>query len=287
MEPQIELLIEISSQLPNKPDFLPHGSTPIPPNESTPSFRLVHPFSRSRLECSLSLSLPTQSRNLALYHNKIKVSCADLADHSLLRGQWSTEVSAFAAGHCRLEYWNSADDTRCYSYSATTACANALILPDLSPIASPSESLIDTIEPHALSAKARSNPEDSPTWSEPMSGENAANYYNVAIEELITLQEKLHCWELLCFESTMNVLPSTWAFKCKCYPDGRIKKFKASAHGDHQKEGIDYFETWSPVVQWQTIRLMMIFSSILGLKSAQSDITAATSASLKGLTTPI
>ncbi|KAL7485132.1 hypothetical protein ACHAW6_010731 [Cyclotella cf. meneghiniana] len=110
-----------------------------------------------------------------------------------------------------------------------------------------------------------------------MSGENAANYYNAAIEELITLQEKLHCWELIRYKSTMNVLPSTWAFKCKRYPDGRIKKFKARfcARGDRQKEGIDYFETWSPVVQWQTVRLMMIFSSILGLKSAQANITAA------------
>ena len=25
----------------------------------------------------------------------------------------------------------------------------------------------------------------------------------------------------------MNILPSTWAFKCKGYPDGWIKKFKA------------------------------------------------------------
>jgi hypothetical protein len=24
-----------------------------------------------------------------------------------------------------------------------------------------------------------------------------------------------------------HVIPSTWAFKCKGYPDGRIKKFKA------------------------------------------------------------
>lgn len=183
----------------------------------------------------------------------MKVSRAELADCSLLRGQWSTEVSAFAAGHrgSQLslpwvddqEYWNSANDTQCYSYSATTACANALILPDLSPIASPSESLINTIEPHALSAKVRSNPEDNPTWSEAMSGENAADYYNAAIEELIRLQEKLHCWELVRYESTMNVFPSTWAFKCKRYPDGRIKKFKARfcTRGDCQREGIDYF----------------------------------------------
>jgi hypothetical protein len=222
-----------------------------------------------------------------LFHNKVKVSRADLAERSLLRGSWSNEVSAFTAGHCGSQlslpwvdddtYWNNASESEKYSYNATTARVNALILPDLSPMASPSDGLIDTIEPHALSAKTRSNAEDNPTWTEAMSGDNAADYYNAAIEELITLQEKLHCWELVRYEKTMNVLPSTWAFKCKRYPDGRIKKFKARfcARGDRQKEGIDYFETWSPVVQWQTVRLMMIFSSILGLKSAQADITAA------------
>jgi hypothetical protein len=75
----------------------------------------------------------------------------------------------------------------------------------------------------------------------------------------------------------MNVLPSTWAFKCKRFPDGRVKKFKARfcARGDRQKEGIDYFKTWSPVVQWTTVRIMLIFSCILWLKSVQADITAA------------
>ncbi|KAL7484243.1 hypothetical protein ACHAW6_009892 [Cyclotella cf. meneghiniana] len=43
----------------------PSRLNPNPPNEPTPSFRLVQPLSRSRLGHSLSLSLPTQSRNLA------------------------------------------------------------------------------------------------------------------------------------------------------------------------------------------------------------------------------
>jgi len=53
-----------------------------------------------------------------------------------------------------------------------------------------------------------------------------------------------------------HVIASTWAFKCKCYPDGLIKKFKARfcARGDQQLEGIDFFETYAPVVQWTTIR---------------------------------
>ncbi len=47
-----------------------------------------------------------------------------------------------------------------------------------------------------------------------------------------------------------HVIPSTWAFKCKRYPDELIKKFKARfcACGDKQLEGTDYFETYAPVV---------------------------------------
>jgi hypothetical protein len=49
----------------------------------------------------------------------------------------------------------------------------------------------------------------------------------------------------------MNVLPSTLAFKIKWFSDDTVKKFKVRfcAHGDHKKEGINFFETWAPVVQ--------------------------------------
>ena len=74
----------------------------------------------------------------------------------------------------------------------------------------------------------------------------------------------------------MNVIRLTWAFKLKCYPDGLIKKFNARfyARGDMQLEGIDFFDTYAPVVQWTTIRLMLILEVLLGLKSKQGDVTA-------------
>ena len=75
----------------------------------------------------------------------------------------------------------------------------------------------------------------------------------------------------------MNIINSTWAFKCKRYPDGLIKKFKARfyARGDQQLQGIDFFETYAPVVQWTTIRLMFVLEVLLGLKSLQGNITCA------------
>jgi len=42
-----------------------------------------------------------------------------------------------------------------------------------------------------------------------------------------------------------------------------------------QIEGVDFFETYAPVVQWTTIRLMFILEVLLGLKSKQGDVTCA------------
>jgi hypothetical protein len=46
----------------------------------------------------------------------------------------------------------------------------------------------------------------------------------------------MYAWDILDRESWMNVLPSTWAFRSKLYPDGTINKLKARlcARGDQQ-----------------------------------------------------
>ncbi len=73
------------------------------------------------------------------------------------------------------------------------------------------------------------------------------------------------------------VIQSTWAFKRKRFPNGLIKKFKACfcARGNMQLEGVDFSETYAPVVQWTMIRLMFILEVLLGLKSKQGDVTCA------------
>jgi hypothetical protein len=47
---------------------------------------------------------------------------------------------------------------------------------------------------------------------------------------------------------------------------------KFCARGDKQLEGINFFETYAPVVQWTTIRKMFILEILLGLKSRQGDV---------------
>jgi len=46
-------------------------------------------------------------------------------------------------------------------------------------------------------------------------------------------------------------------------------------HGDQQIEGVDYFKTYAPVVQWSTIRTMLILSVAMKWKSKQVDYELA------------
>jgi hypothetical protein len=59
--------------------------------------------------------------------------------------------------------------------------------------------------------------------------------------------------------ASVNVLPSTWAYKVKRYPDGWLRKFEARlcARGDRQVEGIDYFEKCAPVVPCTTVMISL------------------------------
>jgi hypothetical protein len=52
-----------------------------------------------------------------------------------------------------------------------------------------------------------------------------------------------------------HVIPSTWIYKCKWYPDERNMAYKAHicARGNKLLDGIDFFKTNVPVVQWTTM----------------------------------
>jgi Reverse transcriptase (RNA-dependent DNA polymerase) len=83
---------------------------------------------------------------------------------------------------------------------------------------------------------------------------------------------------------TMSDLPSRprllnaiWSYRRKFRPDGLLLKHKSRicADGSQQRYGIDYWETYAPVVHWSTIRLVLVLAALLKLKSRQVDYTQA------------
>ena len=72
-------------------------------------------------------------------------------------------------------------------------------------------------------------------------------------------------------------IKTIWSFKRKRRPDGSIIKYKARlcAHGGMQIYGDTYWDTYAPVVNWMSVRLMLIFSEIHKLHTRSIDFTLA------------
>ncbi len=75
---------------------------------------------------------------------------------------------------------------------------------------------VEWMNPALFSVKA--NAEDNPTWHEAMGGPNAEGYWQACKKEYETLIS-MKVWEVVERQTWMNVIPSTWDFKCKRYPD--------------------------------------------------------------------
>jgi hypothetical protein len=81
-------------------------------------------------------------------------------------------------------------------------------------------------------------------------------------------------WELIDRPYGCKPVGCKWVFKKKLRPDGTIGKYKVSlvVKGYTQKEGEDFFDTYSPVARLTTIRVLLSLATSHGLLVHQVDV---------------
>lgn len=117
---------------------------------------------------------------------------------------------------------------------------------------------------------------DPETMTEAMASENAVNWREAMQTEMRSLAEN-GTWDLVDLPPGRKAIPNKWVYKLKLNGNGQIDRFKARlvVKGCSQRKGIDYAETFSPVVRYSTIRFLVAIAAKLNLDIDQMDAVTA------------
>ena len=114
------------------------------------------------------------------------------------------------------------------------------------------------------------------TMEEARSGEHSDKWKQAADSEYDSLLQN-ETWDLVPLPSGRKPIGSRWVFKVKYGANGKVERFKARlvAKGYAQRPGIDYEETFSPVVRYQSIRTLLAFDVQNDMLLHQMDVVTA------------
>jgi hypothetical protein len=91
------------------------------------------------------------------------------------------------------------------------------------------------------------------------------------------LLEANHIWDTVDILKDANCIDTKWVFKIKTLPNGQIDKYKARlcARGFTQRHSIDYFNTFTPVIRTESLRILLAHTVVEDLEIHQIDVVSA------------
>ena len=137
------------------------------------------------------------------------------------------------------------------------------------------------LSPHALASSVNNGDPDTMHYGDAKKQPDWADFQKARIKEVNDFNERGH-WELVLksqidFSRPHDIISAIWSFKRKRTPSGELIKHKARlcAHGGQQTEGVTYWDTFAPVVNWNTLRIFLTLALIRNWKARSVDFVLA------------
>ena len=111
---------------------------------------------------------------------------------------------------------------------------------------------------------------------EALESDHSKEWKTAADAEFGSLMEN-ETWELVELPEGRKAVASKWVFCVKYDQHSNVDRFKSRlvVKGFSQKYGVDYDETYSPVVRFSSIRVLLGWAACNKMKIHQMDVTAA------------
>lgn len=104
-----------------------------------------------------------------------------------------------------------------------------------------------------------------------------ADQWGTAMEEEMDSLMNNETWTLTNLPPGRQAIENRWVYKFKLDGEGKVRRFKARlvAKGFTQRPGIDFHETFSPVVKYEGLRAILSIAAVLDLEMLQLDVKTA------------
>ena len=109
---------------------------------------------------------------------------------------------------------------------------------------------------------------DAPSLHKALAGPECDKWHSAILEELTEIKEA-GTWELIDHSPKIrNIIGCHFVLQKKCGPSGEVMRYKARlvAQGFSQQEGIDYLETFAPVIKSASLRIFLAICAQHGWK---------------------
>lgn len=101
--------------------------------------------------------------------------------------------------------------------------------------------------------------------------------WKIAIDEEIAAHEENKTWTIVSRTAEMKPITCKWLFKQKFNANGSLDRYKARlvVRGFSQRPGLDYQETFAPVIRFDSLRLLFSIAAHRQLRMMQFDVCTA------------